>query len=152
MALKIRLSNYHRRTENRGLAGWPSVAITALLSPKGCAEVTAISAVSPFSIPARLCCAAAEQRRKGEKQDVAKGRGGLQGTDGCASSQLSPQKAEKLFKEIWFAHSLNKLCVCVFFLSPLKVRSLEKLPVYLPPPLAYLDPLRERGGQAWVKS
>jgi len=61
------------------------MAITALLSPKGCAEVTAISAVSPFSIPARLCCAAAEQRRKGEKRDVAKRRGGLQGTDGCAS-------------------------------------------------------------------
>ena len=68
-----------------------------------------------------------------------------------SSSQLSPQEAGKLFKEIWFAHSLNKLCV-LFFLSPLKVRSLEKLPVYLPSPLAYLDPLSEHGGQAWVKS
>lgn len=79
---------------------------------------------------------------------------GLEGTGGWlrSSSQLSPQEAGKLFKEIWFAHSLNKLCVLFCFLSPLKVRSLEKLPVYLPPPLAYLDPLRECGGQAWVKS
>ena len=76
MALKILLSNYHKRTEIQGLAGWPSVAITALLSPKGHAEVTAISAVSPFSLPDRPRCAAVEQRKKDEERDVAKGPGG----------------------------------------------------------------------------
>ena len=76
MALKILLSNYHRKTEIRGLAGWPSVAITALLSPKDRAEVTVISTVSPFSLPDQPRCAAAEQRRKGEERDVAKGPGG----------------------------------------------------------------------------
>lgn len=62
--------------------------------------MTAISAVFLFSLSGRFCWAAV---RQGERWAAGKGMGFSEYRWLHFSSQSSPQKAEKLFKEIRFA-------------------------------------------------